>query len=122
MAHSASRNSENSIAGQLAQFQPDVLMGGGWQYFLPADSAGSKRIDEKNLVAEFLAAGRARNLFWETTARAFDGIEIFAPTTFRWNWAWMSTMKKYMIGLYWSFYSVRFESRIPAKISAAEAW
>ncbi|MCK5738383.1 alkaline phosphatase [bacterium] len=57
MAHVASRSEENSIAGQLAQFQPEVLMGGGWQHFIPADSAGSKRTDEKNLIADFLAAG-----------------------------------------------------------------
>ncbi len=76
----------------------------------------------KHPRAEFRAAGRARNLFWETVARGFDGIECFAPTTFRWNWAFMSIFEKSMRGLYWSFYSTRFEARIPIKITAAEAW
>jgi hypothetical protein len=34
----------------------------------------------------------------------------------------MSVLKKYMTGLYWSFYSVRFEPRIPAQVTASEAW
>ena len=59
MAHVAHRNEENSIARQLVQFQPEVLMGGGWRHFLPADSVGSKRADSLNLIADFLAAGYA---------------------------------------------------------------
>lgn len=73
----------------------------------------------KHPRAEFLAAGRARNLFWESAARGFDGIECFIPKTFRWNSAWMTTSKKYMMAIYWSFYCTRFEPRIPIKITTS---
>lgn len=75
----------------------------------------------KHPRAEFLAAGKARNLFWEAVARGFDGIECFVPVPFRWHWGRITVSKKSMMGMYWSFYSTRFEPRIPIKITASAA-
>lgn len=72
----------------------------------------------KHPRAEYLASNKARIKFWEMAARGFDGLECFVPTTFRWNTHALGT-RNYWIGLYWSFYSVRFEPRIPVQVLAA---
>lgn len=50
--NSASRNSQEDIAGQYLDLQFDVMMGGGNQYF-----AADKRKDKKDLYAAFAAKG-----------------------------------------------------------------
>jgi alkaline phosphatase len=47
---SARRDCEAYIAGQLPEFSPDVVLGGGGAYFVPSSQKGSKRTDEKDVV------------------------------------------------------------------------
>ncbi|MCT4584657.1 MAG: alkaline phosphatase [Peptostreptococcaceae bacterium] len=55
VSHNISRNNENEIAKEMAEFRVDFLAGGGYRHFVTADYKGlkSKRTDENNLV-EFL--------------------------------------------------------------------
>ena len=81
-AHLCHRDGENAIAAQLvpggAGYNPklgsdgiDVLLGGGWQHFLPKGAAeGSVRSDGRNLVDE-LKAGGYRHV---TTAAALNAV------------------------------------------------
>ncbi len=57
IAHTASRQARNEIAGMLLEAAPDVLMGGGRAYFQPKSVAGSKRADEADLIAKFKDRG-----------------------------------------------------------------
>jgi alkaline phosphatase len=50
MAHAEDRRQQTDIAEQIANSGIDVLIGGGWAYFVPATSEGSKRKDHKNLL------------------------------------------------------------------------
>ena len=52
-----SRRDSQVLVDLLADLQPDVLMGGGAEYFLPASVAGGKRKDGKDVMAVFRAAG-----------------------------------------------------------------
>ena len=68
-AHICNRDGENTIAAQLAPGGTgynaalgadgvDVVLGGGWQHFLPKGAAaGSSRSDTRDLVAEMKAKG-----------------------------------------------------------------
>ena len=69
-AHLCHRDGENSIATQLVPGGPgangrlgeglDVILGGGWQHFLPKDDPrGSTRSDTRDLFAEMRAKGYA---------------------------------------------------------------
>ncbi len=69
-AHLCQRDGENAIAAQLAPGGPgantrlgeglDVILGGGWQHFLPKDDPrGSTRADTRDLYAEMRAKGYA---------------------------------------------------------------
>jgi len=51
MAHADDRRQQADIAEQIANSNIDVLIGGGWSYFVPAANEGSKRKDQKNLLA-----------------------------------------------------------------------
>ncbi len=51
-AHVDSRKKHSVIAEQIAASGIDVLFGGGWGYFVPVTTTGSKRDDKKNLLAE----------------------------------------------------------------------
>jgi alkaline phosphatase len=53
VAHVDSREKFSVIAEYITKSGIDVLFGGGWGYFVPKSTAGSKRMDEKNLIAEF---------------------------------------------------------------------
>ena len=50
MTHAQDRNRQADIAEQIANSDIDVLMGGGWAYFVPGANEGSKRSDHKNLL------------------------------------------------------------------------
>ncbi len=56
-AHVDARADEAGIAPQFLDRKVDVLMGGGRYYFMPQSEEGSKRKDERNLLAEAKAAG-----------------------------------------------------------------
>lgn len=51
-AHVKERRDEATIASQLLENRVNVLMGGGKRFFLPQSEAGSKRQDERDLIAE----------------------------------------------------------------------
>lgn len=50
MAHTADRDNQADIAEQIVNGPTDVLIGGGWAYFIPESNAGSRRSDQKNLL------------------------------------------------------------------------
>jgi len=61
LADVASRREHASIAAQMIAAEPDVMLGGGEQWFLPAGIAGrhgpGRRTDDRNLVEEARAKG-----------------------------------------------------------------
>lgn len=58
-----SRRDSQRLVDQYATLRPDVLMGGGADYFLPSTAPGGKRKDGRDMIAEFRASGHviARN-------------------------------------------------------------
>jgi alkaline phosphatase len=50
-AHVEDRRQHADIAEQILNAGPDVLIGGGWAYFIPKSNEGSRRPDNKNLLA-----------------------------------------------------------------------
>ena len=52
-----SRRDSQVLVDLLSALQPDVLMGGGAEYFLPATVEGGKRKDGKDVIAAFRARG-----------------------------------------------------------------
>jgi alkaline phosphatase len=59
VAHTRQRNDKADIAEMFMQTKPEVVLGGGSAYFLPQSTNGSKRKDDKDLVAMFKDAGYA---------------------------------------------------------------
>lgn len=55
-AHVPSRSMQLEIAGQMAVSGADLLLGGGWGWFLPA-SEGGRRKDGRNLLADMKKDG-----------------------------------------------------------------
>jgi alkaline phosphatase len=55
--HTKSRRDSQVLVDQLLALEPDVLMGGGREYFLPDRVAGGKRKDGKDIIAAFRARG-----------------------------------------------------------------
>jgi alkaline phosphatase len=55
--HAKSRRDSQVLVDQLLAFEPDVVLGGGAEYFLPASAPGGKRKDGKDVVAAFRARG-----------------------------------------------------------------
>ena len=49
-AHVEDRHQHADIAEQLLNSGLDVLIGGGWEYFIPKSNEGSRRQDNKNLL------------------------------------------------------------------------
>ncbi len=58
-----SRRDSQALVDLYLALEPDVLLGGGADYFLPAGTPGGKRKDGKDLIAAFRAKGHqvARN-------------------------------------------------------------
>jgi len=54
-----SRRDSQVLVDLLFALEPDVLMGGGADYFLPVGTPGGKRKDGKDLVAAFRSKGHA---------------------------------------------------------------
>jgi alkaline phosphatase len=80
-AHIDYRRKETAIAEQLVASGTDVMLGAGTYFFLPKDSTGSKREDNRNLLAEAQKAGydviRTREALAATRAPKVLG--LFAP-------------------------------------------
>jgi alkaline phosphatase len=55
--HARTRRDSQALVDQLLALEPDVLMGGGADYFLPASVSGGKRNDGRDIVAAFRAKG-----------------------------------------------------------------
>ena len=55
--HAKSRRESQSIVDQYYALEPDVLMGGGRDYFLPKGTGGGKRTDGRDVIAAFGAKG-----------------------------------------------------------------
>ncbi len=55
--HAKSRRDFQALVDQYLALEPDVLMGGGADYFLPAAAPGGKRKDGKDVIAAFRAKG-----------------------------------------------------------------
>ena len=51
ISHVDNRRKQPLIAEQIVNSGIDVLIGGGWAYFVPASNEGSRRKDDKNLLA-----------------------------------------------------------------------
>ena len=51
LAHTANRGNQADIAEQILNSGINVLIGGGWAYFIPESNAGSRRKDNTNLLA-----------------------------------------------------------------------
>jgi alkaline phosphatase len=58
-SHSRSREDLAGIAVQIMQHKVDVLLGGGRAFFIPQSQAGSKRVDESDLLAQARQKGYA---------------------------------------------------------------
>jgi alkaline phosphatase len=52
-----SRRDSQALVDQFLAMEPDVLMGGGADYFLPAGSPGGKRKDARDIIAAFRTKG-----------------------------------------------------------------
>ena len=57
--HAKSRRDYQQIVDQYATLKPDVLLGGGLDFFLPAAITGGKRTDARNMVEVFRTQGYA---------------------------------------------------------------
>ena len=55
--HAKSRRAYQGLVDQYLALEPDVLMGGGADYFLPEGAPGGKRNDGKDMIAAFRAKG-----------------------------------------------------------------
>ncbi|QWD90751.1 alkaline phosphatase [Polynucleobacter sp. MWH-Braz-FAM2G] len=55
--HAKSRRDNELIVNQYLELAPDVLMGGGSNYFLPSSLDGGKRQDGKNVIEAFKEKG-----------------------------------------------------------------
>lgn len=55
--HARGRYDSQSLVDQYVVFEPDVLMGGGRDYFVPKARAGGKRSDDRDVIALFTSRG-----------------------------------------------------------------
>ena len=56
-AHVRSRGMQAEIASDYLEADMEVILGGGWEYFVPSDESGSEREDDRNLIEEFKSKG-----------------------------------------------------------------
>jgi alkaline phosphatase len=75
--HAKSRRDSQGLVDQYLALEPDVLMGGGADYFLPESVPGGKRKDGKDVIATFRAKGYhiARNA---AELKAVTGAKLLA--------------------------------------------
>lgn len=55
-SHALKRKQEFDIASSMLETAPEVMLGGGWNFFLPSDKGG-KRTDGRDLLEEATEAG-----------------------------------------------------------------
>jgi len=75
-----SRRDSQLLVDLLLALEPDVLMGGGAEYFLPAGMPGGKRKDGKDIITAFRSKGHAvaRNTAELTAASGAKLLGLFA--------------------------------------------
>lgn len=75
-----SRRDSQALVDLYLALEPDVLMGGGADYFLPAGTPGGKRKDGKDIIAAFRAKGHqvARNTAELKAASSAKVLGLFA--------------------------------------------
>jgi alkaline phosphatase len=75
-----SRRDYQGLVDQYLALEPDVLLGGGADFFLPAGTPGGKRKDGKDIIAAFRAKGHqiARNTAELKTAAGPRVLGLFA--------------------------------------------
>ena len=56
-AHVRARGMEEEIAVDYLEANMEVILGGGWEFFIPSTQDGSERDDERNLIEEFRNKG-----------------------------------------------------------------
>lgn len=56
-AHVRARGMEEEIAVDYLDADMEVILGGGWEFFVPSNVAGSERDDDRNLIEEFKNQG-----------------------------------------------------------------
>jgi len=78
--HALSRRDSQGLVDQYLALEPDVLMGGGADYFMPAGTSGGKRKDGKDIIAAFRAKGYqiARNTVELKAATGAKLLGLFA--------------------------------------------
>lgn len=57
VSHTRRRADKADIVGMFYNVKPEVILGGGSAYFLPKETAGSKRKDSINYIQKFGDAG-----------------------------------------------------------------
>ncbi len=55
--HARNRSDSQVLVDQLAALEPDVLLGGGRDYFLPVEALGGKRTDGRDVLTELQQRG-----------------------------------------------------------------
>lgn len=59
VSHTRKRGDKAEITGMILDVKPEVVLGGGSAYFLPKETVGSKRKDDKDYIKLFQEAGYA---------------------------------------------------------------
>ena len=57
ISHVPNRRNYSAILNRYLELEPDVLLGGGKEQFLPKSQPGSRRNDEIDLIAAFVKKG-----------------------------------------------------------------
>ena len=78
--HAKSRTESQAIVDQYLALEPDVLIGGGAEYFQPKTAPGGKRSDGQDVIAAFRAKGWqvARNTAELKSANGAKVLGLFA--------------------------------------------
>ena len=78
--HAKSRRDSQALVDQFLRLEPDVLMGGGADYFLPVGVPGGKRKDGRDVIAAFRTKGYqvVRNTAELQAATAAKVLGLFA--------------------------------------------
>ena len=86
LAHVDDRGKQPLIAEQIAAGNADVILGGGWGYFVPQSQKGSKRKDDQDLLAEL--GKRMPVVLTPEQLRDLDDVDaiagLFAPDYLLW--------------------------------------
>jgi alkaline phosphatase len=57
LSHVADRRDHDGIVQRYLEFEPDILLGGGMEQFLPKSQPGSRRTDDHDMISAFAEKG-----------------------------------------------------------------